>query len=319
MELRELAQRAPVQPVCLPELERHGVALSVWRLDLIDAAAPGNKLFKLWENLRAAREGGHRRVLSFGGAFSNHLHALALSGAAAGLETVGVVRGEPAAAANPTLQDAQRAGMLLHFVDRATYRRRAEPVLLRELQRRFGDCYVIPEGGANRLGVLGCRIIGGLIRTWPRPPDVVALACGTGSTLAGVAAGLEGCSEALGVAVLKGGEFLNAAVRDQLRAVGADDCRRWRIDTRHHGGGYARVTPALHQFVTEFTGRSGIAVEPVYTGKLLYALCMGITRGEFAPGTRLLALHTGGMQGWRDRAGQTGRGARRIGDLVEQR
>lgn len=308
-----MAGSAPIQTLRLPELERAGIELAVWRLDLIDTAAPGNKLFKLWENLRAARAAGHTRLLSFGGAFSNHIHALALCGARAGFETVGVIRGEPEAADNPTLNDARLAGMMLHFVDRQWYRRRDSAEATDELRARFGPCHVIPEGGANRLGTLGCRVLGEVVRAWPsslrdgphaacdwvESPDIVALPCGTGSTLAGLAAGLEGRCDALGVAVLKGGQFLNDAVRGHLRAIGAENTERWRIDTRHHGGGYAKVSLALARFVEDFQRRTRIPLEPVYSGKLFHALWRGIEAGEFARGTRLLAVHSGGLQGAR--------------------
>lgn len=314
-----LANAAPVQPVRLPELERARVELAVWRLDRIDACASGNKLFKLEENLRAARAAGHRRLLSFGGAFSNHIHALALRGAAAGFETVGVIRGEATAAANPTLSDARAAGMMLHFVSREWYRGRNGDGARAELERRFGPCHVIPEGGANRAGTLGCRALGAAVAGWPQAPrdrawaprvdappspwpalpDVVALPCGTGTTLAGLVAGLDNRCAALGIAVLKGGAFLNDAVSAQLRDIGAPVGGQWRIDTRHHGGGYARVSAQLMRFIADFERRTAIALEPVYSGKLFYALWRGIEAGEFAPGTRLLAVHTGGLQGAR--------------------
>lgn len=295
----DLADTARVQEVRLPELERQGVQLSIWRLDRIDAAAPGNKLFKLAENFREARAAGHHRLLSFGGAWSNHLHALALLGAAAGFDTIGVVRGEATAAANPTLRDAANAGMRLHFIDRATYRRKHETQVLDDLRRRFGPCHIIPEGGANRAGILGCRALGEAIRALGDRPDLVVLPCATGSTLAGVVAGLDGYCETLGIAVLKGGGFLAAAVREGLAAIDAVHCARWSIALDEHGGGYARVTPALLAFVDDFARRSGIPVEPVYTGKMLHALLRRVAAGQFARGTRLLALHTGGLQGAR--------------------
>lgn len=293
-----LAGGAPRQVVRLPEIERHGVEWSIWRLDLLDAAAPGNKLFKLGENFQRARAAGHTRVLSFGGAWSNHLHALALLGAAAGFDTIGVVRGEASAATNPTLRDARAAGMQLHFIDRATYRRKHEAEVLAALQQRFGPCYIVPEGGANVAGIAGCRILGETLRAGPAP-DHVVLPCATGSTLAGVVAGLDGYCETLGVAVLKGGAFIVEAVRDGLAALDAAHNTRWSIALDAHGGGYARVEPALLAFCADFARRTGIPVEPVYTGKMLYALHRRITGGEFARGTRLLALHTGGLQGAR--------------------
>lgn len=303
MDLYSLARRALVQPIRLPELESYGVEWSLWRLDQIDSAASGNKLFKLAENFRAARAAGFTRLLSFGGAYSNHLHALALLGAAEGFSTIGMVRGE--AVDNATLRDAQRAGMALHFVDRATYRRKHEAAFIDGLQQRFGPCYVIPEGGANAAGMAGCRVLGEVIRASAWRPDLVVLPCATGSTLAGVVAGLDGYCETLGIAVLKGGEFLRAEVAGYLRgasalqAGGVTHNTRWSIDTEQHGGGYARVTAELANFIEDLQARSGIPAEPVYTGKMLHALYRRIAAGAFAPGTRVLALHTGGLQGAR--------------------
>lgn len=307
--LLELAQRAPVQRVMWSAWEARGIEVAIWRLDLLDAAAPGNKLFKLDENLQAARREGYSRILSFGGAFSNHIHALALSGRAAGFETVGVIRGEALASANPTLRDAAAAGMQLHFVDRETYRALTQKGpqnldLLADLQRRYGPCYVVPEGGANRLGVLGCRALGVAIERMAELPDCVVLPTATGSTLAGIVAGLGKRCRVLGIAVLKGGSFIAEQVEAHLRDLGAEHCKvqhstAWQIDLDHHGGGYARTSDGLRQFVAQFAGQTGIAIEPVYSGKMLYAVHQLIERGEFARGTRILAVHTGGMQGAR--------------------
>lgn len=297
--LAQLAASAAAEAVDLPELAARGVELSVWRLDRLDAAGSGNKLFKLAEHLRAAAAAGQRRVLSFGGAYSNHIHALAAAGAAAGLATVGVIRGEPAAADNPTLRDARAAGMELHFVPRDWYRRHADGHDMPALRERFGDCYVIPEGGAGPAGALGCRVLGEAIGARAERPDLVVLPCGTGATLAGLVAGLADACAVLGVAVLKGGDFLREAVQGQLEALGAGHRQRWAIDTEHHGGGYAKVAPALAEFSAAFSRRTGIPVEPVYTGKMLHALWQDIEQGRFARGTRLLALHTGGLQGAR--------------------
>lgn len=312
MNLTALAGSAPLQPVRLPEFERHGVELSMWRLDLLDAAASGNKLFKLAENFAAARAAGCNRLLSFGGAFSNHLHALALLGADAGFHTIGIVRGEPDAAANPTLRDARDAGMELHFVDRATYRRRFDTDELAGLQHRFGPCHIIPEGGANAAGIEGCRALGSALRSLLEQsregaPDLVVLPTATGSTLAGLVAGLDGYCETLGIAVLKGAGFLVDAVSAGLTGAAAAHCARWSIELDEHGGGYARASPELMAFVTDFAARSGIPVEPVYTGKMLYALHRRIAAGGFARGTRLVALHTGGLQGLRGFACTDGR------------
>lgn len=297
-----LAQHAPVQRVRYPEWERRGVEVSIWRLDCIDTPAPGNKLFKLHENFAAARVAGRNRVLSFGGAFSNHIHALALAGAAQGFATVGIIRGDAAALDNPTLRDAAKAGMELVVTERGLYRDLCRATAMAQLPaewaQRFGDCHVIPEGGSNRLGVEGCRVLGEAIQALPERPDLVVLPCGTGATLAGLVAGLGGHIPVLGIAVLKG-DFVAAAVQQFLGASGCADCTCWSIDADSHCGGYARVPSALQQFLGDFMASTGVPVEPVYSGKMLYAIHRRIARGEFARGTRLLLLHTGGLQGAR--------------------
>ncbi len=306
--LLELALRAPLQRISWPSWQSREIDARVWRLDQLDAAGAGNKLFKLAENLQSARREGYSRVLSFGGAFSNHIHALALAGREAGIETVGIIRGEPSARTNPTLRDAEAAGMQLQFVDRQTYREltqtaqnhRESHAFWQRVQERFGHCYIVPEGGANRLGVLGCKALGEAIALLQWRPDIVVLPAATGSTLAGLVAGLKNRCETLGVAVLKSGNFIAGQVRDHLREVGAEDCTAWRIELDHHGGGYARNSPALDRFVTQFSTATGVGIEPVYSGKMFYAIHQLVERGEFAEGTRLLAVHTGGMQGARE-------------------
>lgn len=301
--LRQLAQCAPLQPVRLPEWDRRDVAVQIWRLDLIDTAAPGNKIFKLDENVRAARAAGYSRVLSFGGAFSNHIHALAHAGAAHGFATVGVIRGDQHALDNPTLRDAAAAGMQLHVVDRSTYRTLSKithsdqlPPALRQL---CGDCYVVPEGGANRLGALGCRVLGEVVREIAHAEDQVILPCGTGTTLAGLVAGLDAANPVLGIAVLKGAHWLADTVRDTLCDIDAAHCARWSIDTDQHCGGYAHTPAGLEQFIDYFQQCTGVPIEPVYSGKMLYAIHRRIDGGNYARGSRLLAVHTGGLQGAR--------------------
>ncbi|MDB6063094.1 MAG: hypothetical protein JWM78_3197 [Verrucomicrobiaceae bacterium] len=301
--LYQLAQSAPMQRVQLLEWEQRGVDLQIWRLDQLDVAAPGNKLFKLDANLRGARAAGYSRVLSFGGAFSNHIHALALTGAAQGFSTVGIIRGEADAANNPTLSDAVAAGMQLHFVDRSSYRMlsklRHGDDLGAALGAQFVDCYVIPEGGANDLGVIGCKVLGAALANTAHADAQIVLPCATGTTLAGLVAGLNNANTVLGVAVLKGAESMAATVRTTLNSIDAHHCTRWSIDTAHHGGGYARMSADLEQFIANFQQQTRIPIEPVYSGKMLYAIHRRIERDDFERGTRLIALHTGGLQGMR--------------------
>lgn len=273
------------------------------RLDLLHPQISGNKWFKLRLNLQAARERGYDTVLSFGGAYSNHLHALAAAGKMQGFKTIGVVRGEPVVPINATLAFAREHGMELYHVTRADYRNKSDPAFLASLQERFGKFFLIPEGGANIAGVQGCADIAGLLH-WSAPAAatassrserVVALACGTGTTLAGLLLGRKEDFRILGVSALKG-DFLENDVRKALQNCGVADPGNWRITSEWHGGGFARFSPELLDFIQDFRRRTGIPLEPVYTGKLLLGLYRMMERGEFPRGTEIIAIHTGGLQ-----------------------
>lgn len=280
-----------------------GVSLQILRLDLLHPQLSGNKWYKLRLNLQAAKEQGHGTVLSFGGAYSNHLHALSAAGKMHGFKTIGVVRGEPAEPVNATLTFARQQGMELYHVARADYKLKSSADFLARLRERYGDFFLIPEGGANIAGVQGCADINELLN-WSAPPAaatsssserVVALACGTGTTLAGLLLGRRDDYRILGVAALKGG-FLENDVRAALQSCGVADPGNWRITQEWHGGGYARFSPELLDFIRGFQHRTGVPLEPVYTGKLLLGLYRMLERGEFPRGTEIIAIHTGGLQ-----------------------
>ncbi|MEV7813243.1 pyridoxal-phosphate dependent enzyme [Streptomyces flaveolus] len=281
---------SPLHEVRDGRFERRGLRLLLKRDDLIHPQLIGNKWRKLVPNIAAA-EG--RALVTFGGAYSNHLRATAAAGRLLGLPTTGVVRGQELAdrPLNPSLARCAADGMRLHFVDRSTYRRKTEPETLAEILRACGaeDAYVVPEGGSNAEAVRGCRALGTELRG---QADVVAVACGTGGTLAGLAAGLAAGQRALGVPVLKGG-FLEADVQAlQERAFGA---RRgtWSLDDRFHGGGYARTTPELETFAQDFEQRHGLPVERLYVAKLLFGLVALAEENAFARGTTVAAVVTG--------------------------
>jgi 1-aminocyclopropane-1-carboxylate deaminase len=287
----------PLETIDLPELAQAKVSLQVLRLDQNCLQLSGNKYFKLKYNLLQARQQGCSRVMSFGGAYSNHIHALAQAGKHYGLKMIGVIRGERIEPLNPTLADAVDAGMQLHFVSRKTYARRYDGDFHQALIKQFGDAYLIPEGGNNVLGAKGCsEIIDYLPET--DSYDVVALPCGTGNTLAGIAAALPKGKKALGFAVLKAAQFLNQDVAKVLSDLSKSTVDNWSIEHRFHGGGYAKCDQELARFVMEFSERF-FSIEPVYTGKLFWGLMQMITAGEFAPNTRIVAIHTGGLQGLR--------------------
>ncbi|MFF7447246.1 MULTISPECIES: pyridoxal-phosphate dependent enzyme [unclassified Streptomyces] len=295
MTSTDLATLRPRLPSPLQEVEddrftRRGVRLSLKRDDLIHPDLVGNKWRKLAPNLTAA---AGRPVLTFGGAYSNHLRATAAAGRLLGLPTVGVVRGDELSdrPLNPSLTRCASDGMRLHFVDRSTYRRKSEPSVLAGILDAASaqDAYVVPEGGSNTLAVRGCRALGEELRG---RADVVATACGTGGTFAGLAAGLGPGQRALGIPVLRGG-FLAAGIEGLQREAFGGRRGAWSLDERFHFGGYARTTPGLDAFAEDFEQRHGFAVERLYVAKLLYGLVALVEEGAFATGTRVVAVITG--------------------------
>ncbi|WP_327317763.1 1-aminocyclopropane-1-carboxylate deaminase/D-cysteine desulfhydrase [Streptomyces sp. NBC_01235] len=283
---------SPLQEVADDRFERHGVRLLLKRDDLIHPELIGNKWRKLVPNLERA---AGRTLLTFGGAYSNHLRATAAAGRLLGLPTVGVVRGDELAGRplNPSLARCAADGMRLHFVDRATYRRKTEPEVLKGLlgAADADDAYVVPEGGSNAAAVRGCRALGEELRD-NGGVDVAALACGTGGTLAGLAAGLAPGQRALGIPVLKGG-FLGDGIQALQEEAFGGRRGEWRLDERFHFGGYARVPPELDAFAEDFERRHGVPVERLYVAKSLYGLVALAEEGAFPRGTRLAAVVTG--------------------------
>ncbi len=281
---------SPLREVVDERFARHGVRLLLKRDDLIHPDLVGNKWRKLTPNLRAA---AGRPLLTFGGAYSNHLRATAAAGRLLGLDTIGVVRGQELAdrPLNPSLARCAADGMRLHFVDRSTYRRKTEPETLAGVLRTADatEAYVVPEGGSNSLAVRGCRALGEELRG---RADVVAVACGTGGTLAGLAAGLAPEQRVLGIPVLKG-DFLSEDIAALQSEAFGDRRGTWNLDTRFHFGGYARTTTELDAFAEDFESRHALPVERLYVAKLLYGLVTLTEEGAFPPGTRLAAVITG--------------------------
>jgi len=285
-------------------LRSAGVSVRVARLDLIDTEINGNKWYKLCCNLQQARQLGIKRLVSFGGAWSNHLHALAAAGARFGFETIGIVRGEPAHGLTPTLADAEGFGMRLHFVDRSEYRRRDDAAYLKQLAQRFGPCLIIPEGGGNDAGVTGCEVLAqqllahcdaGFDSAAGADINHIVCASATGGTVSGLARRLDADISLHAVCVL----YAADSIRQMLGRHAPSARCALNVVTGYEFGGYARVSPTLLQFVTKVEAATGIALEPVYTGKALYALYDMVEKGVFTRGSRILFIHTGGLQGRR--------------------
>ncbi|MEN3583121.1 pyridoxal-phosphate dependent enzyme [Streptomyces sp. ZYX-F-203] len=281
---------SPLREVRDPRFERHGVRLLLKRDDLIHPELIGNKWRKLAPNLD---EAAGRPILTFGGAYSNHLRATATAGRLLGVPTIGVVRGDELAnrPPNASLARCLDDGMRLRYLDRTTYRRKTDPDALAAIVDSCGvaDAFVLPEGGSNTAAVRGCRTLGEELRGLA---DVVAVACGTGGTLAGLAAGLAPDQRALGVSVLRGGFLTGEVERLQREAFGGPR-GRWSVSDRFHDGGYGRLPPRLDAFAEDFARRHGTPVERVYVAKTLHALLRLTEEGAFTPGTTLAAIVTG--------------------------
>ena len=291
---------APLQSLSLPVFQQAGLDVRVLREDLRDPLLAGNKARKLQYNLIEAARCGARTLVSMGGPHSNHLHALAEAGRRFGFATAAFVRGELAEPLSPTLSDCAAAGMQLLPLTREAFRAlRDEP---EPWLKQFEQPYWLPEGGSNGLAVQG------LVETLQHDavgqfaPDYVLVAAGTGATAAGMAVGLarlQSHGEVWAVAVLKAGGFLLPAAKQLLADAGGAKRRPLRVLTSFHFGGYGRCPAALQQFCRQFTEQSQLPVEPVYTGRVCYALHTLAAQGMFRGGSRLLVVHSGGMQGAR--------------------
>jgi len=301
-----LAGLNPPEEIDWAPLNDRGVRFFVKREDLLDQQISGNKLYKLLGHLQQARQQGARALLSFGGYYSNHLHALAAMGQRLGLKTVGVVRGEEPAQLNPTLYDCRKSGMQLIFTTRSQYRNKDCPDYQTELKGSFPDCYIIPEGGAGPEGLLGCKALGDEIaQHFKGRPLTVCVPCGTGTTLAGLLAGsaLNGPRnehDYEGFAVVKPrdvDERLEVAVEQALVQSGVLETAPWRINYDFHAGGYAKLPKELLDFMNAFEARSSIKLDPVYTAKMLWGIETLAAQGRWQVGANVLAVHTGGLQG----------------------
>jgi 1-aminocyclopropane-1-carboxylate deaminase len=287
----ELRLPSPLVELRDERLDEREVRVWLKRDDLIHPELPGNKWRKLKYNLAAAAEQSHQTLLTFGGAYSNHIRATAAAGHYFGFSTVGVIRGEEHRPLNPSLAYAVERGMQLAYLDRGAYRAKREPTVLDELRRQCGDFYLVPEGGSNGLGARGCAEITAEIDL---DFDVICCPVGTGGTLAGIGGALHPGQAALGFSVLKGATSLDREVMDlQAAAFGTAPVGDWRIDHRFHFGGYAKKTPELQDFIDDFADRHNITLDRIYTAKMMFGIVTLAQDGHFPAGTRLVAVITG--------------------------
>ncbi|HEY9183901.1 MAG TPA: pyridoxal-phosphate dependent enzyme [Salegentibacter sp.] len=271
-----------------------GVSLLLKREDLLHPEVSGNKFRKIKYNLKEALNQDKDTILTFGGAFSNHITATAAAGKIAGIKTIGVIRGEELGEdlsktleGNPSLEFAHSCGMQLHFVSRQVYREKTNDIFQQELKKKFGDFYLLPEGGTNELAVKGCKEILG-------PGDeefnYICCAVGTGGTIAGIINASGDNQQILGYPALKG-DFLAEEIKKY------SDKNNWELILNYHFGGYAKVNSQLVNFINKFKKKYQIQLDPIYTGKLVFGIFDQIKRGKFPAGSKILAIHTGGLQG----------------------
>ncbi len=298
---------SPLTAVHDPLLERHRIELLIKRDDLLHPVISGNKWRKLKYILDHALMASARGIISMGGAYSNHLHALAYAGKTLGFETAAYIRGEKPDKLNATLIDLQHWGMQLDFVPRSKYRQLRRYKTCHALPGLQPGQYWLPEGGSLPLALTGVREI---VREIDVAYDVLCVPCGTGTTMAGIISAVSGQRSIIGFAALKGADFLqrdialllqneNPHLQRQTNAteVPHGAYPRWTINQQYHFGGFAKTNADLFSFIERFEDNNGITLEPIYTGKMLYGIFDLIKQNYFAPGQRIVALHTGGLQG----------------------
>ncbi len=281
----------PVQVLVHPLFKEQDVQVFIKREDLNHPFVSGNKWWKLKYNLEEARKSDHRTVLTFGGAHSNHIYATAAAAQEEDLKAIGIIRGEELTErANPTLQFANNHGMQLHFVTREQYRQRGEAAFMVDLKNEFGDFYLIPEGGTNELALQGVEEFGLALET-AADFDYLCCAVGTGGTLAGLIKALPE-KKIIGFSSLKG-SFLEQEIRQMI----GDAFNNWMINNDYHFGGYGKYDQSLINFIAAAEHQYNIPLEQVYTGKMFYGVIDLIKKQFFPKGSRIMLLHTGGLQG----------------------
>lgn len=286
---------APIESLCLPGWENTGVTVEVLRLDAWDVFRGGNKYFKLLYNVEAFLSNNYDALITFGGAYSNHLAAFAsLKAELPDKRLIAVVRGDEDRAESVTLQRLRASGVEIVAVDRTLYRQLRDG-LIPGFFNQFGKSYVIPEGGSNAAGVQGCEMIA--VYCTGNYSEIM-LPIATGSTMAGLILGMKNNAQITGVAVLKGEKYLDDQLAKMISSVEEQHQHlpNYKILHDYHFGGYAKTTKELDAFVSMMRIKSTVPVEPIYTGKMFYALHHRIINGEVPPGSRILMIHTGGMQ-----------------------
>ena len=266
------------------------VELFIKREDLIHPFVSGNKFRKLKYNLLQAKAENQTTLITFGGAFSNHIAATAFAGKENNFKTIGIIRGEELRTKineNPTLQFAKQCGMQLEFVTREEYRNKESLEFIENLKQKFGNFYLIPEGGTNQLAVKGCEET---LNEDDFIYDYICVCVGTGGTISGIINNSFCHQKILGFPALKG-DFLQ---KDICKFATNNN---WELITDYHFGGYGKVSNELIQFMNQFYAETKISLDPIYTGKLVFGVIDLINKNYFPDDSKILLIHTGGLQG----------------------
>lgn len=284
-----------LQKISFSGIKRKEISLFIKREDLIHPEISGNKYRKLKYNLLQAQSENKKTLLTFGGAFSNHISATAFAGKLHGLKTIGVIRGnelgddlEKTLATNSTLKFAHECGMTFKFVSRADYRNKASSEFIQQLKDEAGDFYLVPEGGTNELAIKGCEEI---LSEETEGFDVICVAVGTGGTMSGIINSAESHQNVLGFPALKG-DFIKDEINKYVHQK-----ENWKLISEYHFGGYAKTSNELITFINQFKKETNIPLDPIYTGKMMFGLVDLINKDYFEKNANILAIHTGGLQG----------------------
>ncbi|WP_211290318.1 1-aminocyclopropane-1-carboxylate deaminase/D-cysteine desulfhydrase [Polaribacter gangjinensis] len=282
------------QSIFLPILAEKQVELFIKREDEIHPFVSGNKFRKLKYNLQEAKNQSYKTLVTFGGAFSNHIVATAVAGKIMGFKTIGIIRGDELAMnfqqtilENPTLHEAHKNGMTFEFVSREIYRNKTSTIFLEELKQKLGDFYLIPEGGTNELAIRGCEEI---LVAEDSIFDYICCAVGTGGTISGFINASENHQKVIGFPALKE-DFLSSEIEKYAKKS------NWELQTNFHFGGYAKYNQTLIRFINDFKKETNVLLDPIYTAKMIFGLLEIIKNDGFQKESKILAIHTGGLQG----------------------
>ena len=284
-----------IQQIHFSDISDKEISLFIKREDELHPFISGNKYRKLKYNLEEALNQKNETLITFGGAYSNHIAAMAAAGFEHNFKTIGVIRGDELAnnleeviQKNATLKFASEHNMKFEFVSRSEYRTKTSVTFIRKLKEKFGDFYLIPEGGTNNLAVKGCEEI---LNEEDAKYDIVCLAVGTGGTISGIINSSKNHQKVMGFPALKG-DFLQHEINKYILKK-----ENWCLNTEYNFGGYAKITEELITFINKFKNETNIPIDPVYTGKMMFGIVDLVKKNYFKKGTKILAIHTGGLQG----------------------